>query len=288
FEGDNNSGSVGSISSVDEFQRDNASGEVEMELMMRIYKETICPMICAEINAKQQKFLPVIREKFGVDLLTGMPWNFCNTPSTCSSQALQLQFINGISTPVATGNDIKGKGNEPFVLALVNGILGEVVTTGVGASMDVEIVVLEGDSDYDEADKWSSDEINKKMVREWNGREVLQGNTIVTIKDGRISSRGECYKHLIKANIKSVMDLLTVNAINPERLKEILEVNPNTWKVIMDHAQKCKDNTGIYLYHHPRDRQKSNGVVFNISGQLMGLTAESQFIPSNKLPYDKK
>ena len=69
---------------------------------------------------------------------------------------------------------------------------------------------------------------------------------------------------------------------------QILDVNPNTWNVIMDHAQKCEDNNGIYLYHHPRDRQKSNGVVFNISGQLVGLTAESQFIPSNKLPYDKK
>ncbi|GJU79241.1 putative RNA-directed DNA polymerase, eukaryota, reverse transcriptase zinc-binding domain protein [Tanacetum coccineum] len=71
---------------------------------------------------------------------------------------------------VATGNDIKGKGNEPFVLALVNGILGEVVTIAVGASMEDEIVILEGDSDNDEADNLSSGEFNKKIVSEWNGR----------------------------------------------------------------------------------------------------------------------
>lgn len=38
----------------------------------------------------------------------------------------------------------------------------------------------------------------------------------------RISSRSERYKRLIKANIKTVMDLLTLNAINPERLKEVI------------------------------------------------------------------
>nr|GEV40696.1 ribonuclease H-like domain-containing protein [Tanacetum cinerariifolium] len=53
-------------------------------------------------------------------------------------------------------NDIKAKGNEPFVLALVDGVLGEVVTTSVGASIEAEIVILEGDSDNDKANNLSS------------------------------------------------------------------------------------------------------------------------------------
>lgn len=67
---------------------------------------------------------------------------------------------------------------------------------------------------------------------------------------------------------------------------QILIVRANTWKIIINHAQMCKDDNGIYLYYYPRDGH--NGVVFNISGQLVGLIAESQFVPCDKLPRDKK
>ncbi|PWA91613.1 CALMODULIN-BINDING PROTEIN, Reverse transcriptase, RNA-dependent DNA polymerase [Artemisia annua] len=387
FEGENNHGSGGgSITSIVELANVNASKDcvhrAQMELMIRLYKETIYPMMCAEFNAKQRKFLSMTGEKFGVNLLAGMTWNTNHTTSTSGPQALQLRFLNGISTPVATGIYIKGKDNEPFVLALVDVISGETVTTGIGASTEVEIVVLDGNSSNDEADNWSYDEFNNKIVSKWNEKKVLQGNTIVSIKEGivvldkisfthnsawkgnrkcrlgarivnsvysdsvktaktesfpvmdkrkfmynkhpnpslfdhvyrlnMINFRGKCYKRLSEASVKTVMDLLTLNAINPERLKDVitysssinfpslwlllvasfeakmLKVHPNRWKAIMDHAQKCKDDKGIYLYYNPMDDQKRNGVVFNVSGTLVGITAESQFIPCSKLPDGNK
>ncbi|KVH98216.1 Calmodulin binding protein-like protein [Cynara cardunculus var. scolymus] len=339
-------GSGGSRSSIDEISSVNASQEVEMEPAICIYKEII--------NEERQKFLPLMIEEFGLDTLKNIIQNYDYTASTSGSQALQLQFLNGISTPVSSGMDIEGEDHKPFIVALVDGT-GKIVSTGAAAASKVEIVVLEGDCNDDEAWNWSSDEFNSKIISDWNGKKVLQGNVFLNLKEGvgsvdklsfthnktwkkkrncrlgarfvnaalakeaktesflvgdkrkllynkhptpslsdepwrlnMISRRSDCFKRMSEANIKTVMDILTFHAINPKRLKDILDVGPKKWKVITDHAQKCKDDKGVYLYHHPRDVEKNNGVVFNIFGKLVGLIAEAQFIPSDKLPSDRK
>ncbi|KAI3807055.1 hypothetical protein L1987_22975 [Smallanthus sonchifolius] len=348
FEDDNNHGSMVS-----------ASTKAEMELMIRsIYKDTICPMICAEIKRKHQNFLFMVREKFGLDLFPGMTWNFHNTESNLGSQSLQLMFLNGISTPVSTGKIIEGNEQKPFLVALVDGISGQIVTTGAEAAMEVEIVVLEGDSNDDEADNWTSDDFKDKIVSEWSGNKVLQGNTFVKLNEGivsvdkisfthnsvwkgkrkcrigarsvnaifptrvkeaktesflvmdkrkllyckheipslsdpvyrlkEISIHGDLFKQLSEANIKTVMDLLTIHAINPQRLRKIRNVCTKKWRTIMNHAKVCKDDKGIYLYHYTRDGQKSKGVAFNISGQLVGIIAESRFVSCDKLPSEER
>nr|GEU84825.1 hypothetical protein [Tanacetum cinerariifolium] len=60
----------------------------------------------------------------------------------------------------------------------------------------------------------------------------------------------------------------------------MLKVHPNTQKAVMDHAQMCKDDKGIYLYYNPMD--------FNVSGTVVGITTESRFIPCSKLPNGNK
>ncbi|KAI3684550.1 hypothetical protein L6452_33774 [Arctium lappa] len=351
---DDSYGSGGSRSEIDEIARVNDSKDIEMERPICIYKEIIRPMLRADINEEQQNFLVLMVEKFGLDILTSMTRNFDYTASTSGSQALQLQFLNGIFTPVTTGMDIKGEDHKPFIVALVDGT-GKIVSTGAEAAAKVEIVVLEGDCNDGEAENWSSDEFNNKIIRDWNGKKVLQGNTFLNLKEGigyvdkisfthnstwkkkrncrlgarsmsavfakeaktesfligdkrkllynkhptpslsdelwrlnMISRRSDCFNRMSEANIKTVMDFLTLHAINPNRLKDILDVSPRKWKVITDHAQRCKDDKGIYLYHHTRDGQKRNGVVFNIFGQLVGLVAESKFISRDKLPHDKR
>ncbi|KAF5817370.1 putative CALMODULIN-BINDING PROTEIN60 [Helianthus annuus] len=217
------------------FEDDNNDGsrvsEADMELMIRVYKDTICPMICAEINRKQQEFVFRIKKKFGFDLSTWMTWNLHNMESPSGSQSLHLKFLNGISTPITTGKDI---------------------------------------------------------------RTVYKKHEIPSLSDHlyrlhKISHRS-CYKRLSSERVKTVMDLLTLHAINPQRLKDILKVSHKTWKIIMDHANMCKDDKskGTYLSYYPRNGQKSNGVAFNVSGQLVGIVAESKFVSSDKLPDDKR
>ncbi|KAJ9559634.1 hypothetical protein OSB04_004794 [Centaurea solstitialis] len=321
-----------------------------------------------KINEEQQKFLFLMVKKYGLNILKGMTGNFDCTASTSGSQALQLQFSNGISTPVSTGMDIKGEDDKPFMVALVDGT-GEIVKTGAAAAAKVEIVVLEGDCSDDEAKNWSSDKFNNKIVPDWNGTKVLQGNVVLNLKEGvgyvdkisfthnkdwkekrecrlgarfvdavlakeaktesfivvdkrnllyckhptpsssdelwrldKISRRSVRFKRISNLTILQTkhgigMDLkskssqihsIPANQTVSNEKCEILDVSPKKWEDITEHAQRCKDDKGIYLYHHPRDSQKSNGVVFNIFGQLVGLIAESQFIPSDKLPGDKK
>ncbi|XP_076900376.1 calmodulin-binding protein 60 A-like [Bidens hawaiensis] len=338
----------------------STTNNAETELMIRsIYKETICPMICEEINRRHQNFLFMVKENFGVDFSTRlMTWNLCNTDSTSRPQSLQLKFLNGISTPVSTGIPIKGNEQKPLLVALVDEISGQIVTTGDEAEMEVEIVLLDGNSKDDEADNWTSVEFNDNIVRKWKGKEPLKGNKIVKLKEGivyldkisithtsvwkeerkcsmgarsvsasfpthvkeaktesflimdkrkdlytkhefpslsdplyrvhEISSRTG-YKRLSNEDIKTVMDLLTMHAINPQKLKDILKVSANKLKIIMNHANMCKDDKtkAIHFYRYPKDGQKINGVAFNVSGKLVGIVAESLLVPYDKLP-DKK
>ncbi|XP_076895640.1 calmodulin-binding protein 60 A-like [Bidens hawaiensis] len=295
----------------------------------------------------------MVKENFGVDLSTRMTWNLCNTDGS-----LQLKFLNGISTPVSTGMPIKGNEQKPLLVALIDEISGQIVTTGDEAEMEVEIVVLDGNSNDDEADNWTSVEFNDNIVSKWKGKEVLTGNKIVKLKEGIVSldkisithtsvwkEKRKCrmgarsvnasfptrvkeaktesflimdkrkdlykkhefpslsdplyrvhkiswrdgYKRLCNEDIKTVMDLFTIYAINPQKLKDILNVSANKWKIIMDHANMCKDDKtkAIHFYRYPKDDQKINGVAFNISGQLVGIIAESCFVSCDNL-LDKK
>ncbi|KAJ0603782.1 putative CALMODULIN-BINDING PROTEIN60 [Helianthus annuus] len=94
--------------------------------------------------------------------------------STSGSQSLHLKFLNGISTPISTGKVIQGNDQNPFLVALVDEVSGQIVTTGVAAAMEVEIVVLEGESSDDEPDNWTSDEFNSRIVKNGTSRTCLK------------------------------------------------------------------------------------------------------------------
>lgn len=110
--------------------------------------------------------------------------NSGNTASTSGSPVFQFQFLNGISTPVSTSKNIEGKDDKPFVVALVDQSSGQIVTTGTEAATEIEIVVLEGDCNDFETENWTSYEFNNKIIREWKGKKVLQGNTFLKLKEG--------------------------------------------------------------------------------------------------------
>ncbi|GJV35180.1 hypothetical protein Tco_1407657, partial [Tanacetum coccineum] len=113
-----------------------------------------------ELDLQQKMFEFQQQQKFEEDLR-----NSGNMASTWRSPALQLQFINAISTPVVTSYDIEGKDDKPFALALVDVKSQVVVSTRIIASIELDF-----------------DEYNNKIVSTWNGRKVLQGNTTGTIK----------------------------------------------------------------------------------------------------------
>ncbi|KAI3464046.1 hypothetical protein Pfo_020709 [Paulownia fortunei] len=101
------------------------------------------------------------------------------------SRSLQLQFLNAISLPVFTGTRIEGEGCTTVEVALVDVLTGKVVSSGIGSSAKVEIVVLEGDFDGDEGDNWTLEEFTNNIVREREGKKpLLTGDVILTLQDG--------------------------------------------------------------------------------------------------------
>ncbi|XAR50137.1 hypothetical protein NMG60_11004384 [Bertholletia excelsa] len=135
---------------------------------------------------------PVIRRvvKEEVDLalrkyLTSMKWNSGKETECSESRSLQLQFQPKISLPVFTGTRIEGEDSNSLKVVLINAQTGQIVTSGPESSAKVEIVVLEGDFDGDEAGIWTAEEFKNNIVRERAGKKsLLMGDPFLNLKDG--------------------------------------------------------------------------------------------------------
>ncbi|KAF7136036.1 hypothetical protein RHSIM_Rhsim08G0168700 [Rhododendron simsii] len=115
------------------------------------------------------------------------PWARLNHHSgigvqSSESRTLQLEFKDKLSLPLVTNQTIKGEGNTPFRVTLVDVTTKQVVTSGPEASAKVEIVVVKGDFD---GDNWTVEEFNKKIVREMEGKKsILTGNVHLNLEAG--------------------------------------------------------------------------------------------------------
>ncbi|KAL0385040.1 UNVERIFIED_CONTAM: Calmodulin-binding protein 60 A [Sesamum radiatum] len=102
------------------------------------------------------------------------------------SRSFKLQFSNAISLPVFTGTRIEGEGCTSMEVALVDIPTGQVVSSGLGSSCKVELVVLEGDFDGDDGDNWTLEDFRNNIVREREGKKpLLTGDVIFILKDGK-------------------------------------------------------------------------------------------------------
>ncbi|GJR57788.1 putative RNA-directed DNA polymerase, eukaryota, reverse transcriptase zinc-binding domain protein [Tanacetum coccineum] len=105
--------------------------------------------------------------------------------------------------------------------------------------MEDEIVILEGDSDNDEADNLSSGEFNKMIVSEWNGRKVLQGNTIVMITERKIEAKDDLVMRNESLKVLSDLDRLEAKDLAQKaKVKWAVEEPVLVKANILDHFQK--------------------------------------------------
>lgn len=84
-----------------------------------------------------------------------------------------------------TGARIEGEECSNMKLVLIDTLNGKIVNSGLESSAKVEIVVLEGDFDGDEADNWTLEEFKNNIVREREGKKpLLTGDVILNLKEG--------------------------------------------------------------------------------------------------------
>ncbi|KAI8543599.1 hypothetical protein RHMOL_Rhmol08G0230900 [Rhododendron molle] len=174
-------------------------------------------------HAMEQNMAPMIsRMVKELELAGETPWARLNRHSgigvqSSESRTLELKFLDKLSQPVRTSQMIKGEGNTPFRVALVDVDTKHVVTE---ASAKVEIVVVDGDFD---GEHWTVEEFNKKIVREMEGKKsLLTGNVHLNLEAGvgvicKISfTHNSCWMKACKLRLGAKV----VDSFNGARVRE--------------------------------------------------------------------
>ncbi|KAI3726949.1 hypothetical protein L1987_66756 [Smallanthus sonchifolius] len=100
----------------------------------------------------------------------------------------------------------------------------------------------------------------------------------------QIRYKGTRYKHLKKAEVETVRDLLILLYRDPKRLEDILELKASS-KIWDDIVKNAQASNGLFLYIDPR----KTGVVLDVRRQLKALIVEPHmYIPVNNLSDQQK
>ncbi|RWR93849.1 Calmodulin binding protein-like protein [Cinnamomum micranthum f. kanehirae] len=97
---------------------------------------------------------------------------------------LQLIFSKKLSLPVFTGSKIEDEESNPLQILLIDeGKKG--LSNNLPSPIKVEIVVLDGDFPQGDSEDWTSDDFERNILREREGkRPLLAGELLITMRDG--------------------------------------------------------------------------------------------------------
>jgi hypothetical protein len=160
------------------------------------------------------------------------------------SRSLKLQFANNLSLPVFTGARIEGEEGPAIKVVLVDTRTGKIVNSGPESSSRVEIVVLEGDFDGDEAENWTPEEFKNNIVREREGKKpLLTGDVLLNLKEG-ICLVGEISFTDNSSWTRSRKFRLGVRAVDNFDGTSIREAKTESF-IVRDHRGECEC---VYLF----------------------------------------
>ncbi|KAL0318401.1 UNVERIFIED_CONTAM: Calmodulin-binding protein 60 A [Sesamum angustifolium] len=102
----------------------------------------------------------------------------------------------------------------------------------------------------------------------------------------KIGKDGAFHKRLRKERVNTVQDFLMLLFLDPTRLRNILGtgMSAKMWEVTVEHARTCVLDKKLYLYN----TTQKNAVVFDVVGQLMGISSNGHYIPADKLSEAEK
>ncbi|KAK4437167.1 Calmodulin-binding protein 60 A [Sesamum alatum] len=102
----------------------------------------------------------------------------------------------------------------------------------------------------------------------------------------KIGKDGAFHKRLRKERVNTVQDFLLLLFLDPTRLRNILGtgMSAKMWEVTVEHARTCVLDKKLYLYN----TTQKNAVVFNVVGQLMGISSNGHYVPVDKLSEAEK
>ena len=143
-----------------------------------------------------------------------------------------------------TGARIEGEEGPAIKVVLVDTRTGKIVNSGPESSSRVEIVVLEGDFDGDEAENWTPEEFKNNIVREREGKKpLLTGDVLLNLKEG-ICLVGEISFTDNSSWTRSRKFRLGVRAVDNFDGTSIREAKTESF-IVRDHRGECEC---VYLF----------------------------------------
>ncbi|KAI3448519.1 hypothetical protein Pfo_005184 [Paulownia fortunei] len=101
------------------------------------------------------------------------------------SRSLQLQFHSNLPCTLFTGSQVVSEDRSPIKVVLYDSSSKEIITSGPLSSLKVTIVVLDGDFGQDDREDWTTEEFDRKIVKNREGkRPLVIGELIVTLQNG--------------------------------------------------------------------------------------------------------
>ncbi|KAK1582638.1 hypothetical protein Q3G72_016894 [Acer saccharum] len=99
---------------------------------------------------------------------------------------LQLVFANKFPDKIYTKDKIRDESDHGFVkIKLIDTISRKTVKVGPSSSIEIEIVVLDGDFHFEENENWTEMEFNTKIVHQRGyDKPLVKGKQIITLRDG--------------------------------------------------------------------------------------------------------
>ncbi|TXG65207.1 hypothetical protein EZV62_006482 [Acer yangbiense] len=102
-----------------------------------------------------------------------------------SEQAeFQLQFANKLPNTIYTKDKIRDESDGSIQIKLVDTISRETVKVGVLSSIEIGIVVLEGNFGFKSHENWIEQEFNDKIVHQRGEKPLLKGKQNIMLTDG--------------------------------------------------------------------------------------------------------
>ncbi|XP_058112180.1 calmodulin-binding protein 60 A-like isoform X2 [Magnolia sinica] len=108
-----------------------------------------------------------------------------NQMDNSASRSLQLKFINKLTLPSFTMENVNGEDSSVPSIALVDAQTEQIVKSGPESSMNLEMVLLEGHFKGNDDGNWTSIQFSNHIVREREGkRPLLIGDVSLTLNEG--------------------------------------------------------------------------------------------------------
>ncbi|KAL1541528.1 calmodulin-binding protein 60 C-like isoform X1 [Salvia divinorum] len=121
---------------------------------------------------------------------------FKHGDQTSSQSNMKLELRKRIARNILTGEEIKGEGDVPIEVALVDDVTGDVVVDEPKASAKVEFFLLKAKSDASEADDCTAEEFNASIVPQVAGKmPILAGNAFLQLQRGVAVAKNIWIRH---------------------------------------------------------------------------------------------